>query len=193
MNGTFPNRTEAGRILAPMLREFSNHPHAIVLALPRGGVPVGYEVARKLHLSLDVLVVRKLGVPGQEEVAMGAIASGGIELVDITMVAGLNISPAAVRAVMNREQAELARREKLYRGPRAAPVLAGKIVILIDDGIATGSTMRAAVRAVKTKRPQVVVVAAPVASSQAVKALRHEVDALITIITTPNFSSVGEY
>jgi putative phosphoribosyl transferase len=193
MNGMFRDRSEAGRLLAPKLREFANHDDAIVLALPRGGVPVGFEVARKLRVPWDVLVVRKLGVPGQEELAMGAIASGGIEVLDTSIVSALGLRAIDIAAVVRREREELERRESLYRGKRAECDLKGKIVILIDDGLATGSTMRAAVHAVRSKGPRAIVVAAPVASVQAVDALRREATAVVTVITTAHLFAIGNY
>jgi predicted phosphoribosyltransferase len=144
----------------------------VVLALPRGGVAVGFEVARTLRVPMDVLVVRKLGVPGQEELAMGAVASGGIEFRDSTIIAALDLRGADIAAVIQRERAELERRERVYRRDRAAPAVQGATVIIVDDGIATGSTMRAAVHAVKLKHPRAIIVAAPVASTEAVDALR---------------------
>lgn len=193
MNGAFRDRTEAGLLLAPKLREFAGREDVIVLSLPRGGVPVGFEVARKLRVPFDVLVVRKLGVPGQPELAMGAIASGGVELRNRATIEALDIAPADFAAVVRRERAELERRERLYRGSRAEPNLQGKSVLLVDDGIATGSTMQAAVQAVNAKRPRAVVVAAPVASTDAVDALRKTATAVVTVITTDRLSSIAEY
>jgi predicted phosphoribosyltransferase len=193
MDGLFRDRTEAGRVLAPKLREFAHRSDVIVLALPRGGVPVGYQVARKLGVPMDVVTVRKLGVPGQEELAMGAVATGGVEFRDPATIQVFQISPAQVDDVARREREELERREREYRGSRPFPSLEGKTVILVDDGIATGSTMRAAIRAVKMKRAQSVVVAAPVASSEAVETLRREVFAVITIVTSVRLFSIGEY
>jgi putative phosphoribosyl transferase len=193
MDGAFLNRTEAGRILAPKLRAFAHRDDVIVLALPRGGVAVGLEVARRLHAPMDVLVVRKLGVPGQEELAMGAVASGGIEFRDAMIIDGLRVPAADVDAVATHERAKLNRREVLYRGRRPEPALAGRTVILVDDGIATGATMHAAVRAVRTRHPQAIVVAAPIASAEAVDALRKEATAVITVLTSSRLISIGEY
>ena len=193
MNGIFSSRAEAGRILAPKLREFAYRKDVIVLGLPRGGAVVGYEVARKLRVAWDLLVVRKLGVPGQPELAMGAIAGGGVEFRDVVAIAALNIPLAEVDAVARREQAELERRELAYRGNRPPPNLRRKVVILVDDGIATGATMRAAVHAVSTRHPQAIVVAAPVASTEAVDTLRREVTAVVSVITAPRLFAVGEY
>jgi putative phosphoribosyl transferase len=193
MNGVFRDRTAAGQLLASELGGFARQADVIVLALPRGGVVVGFEVTRKLRVPLDVLVVRKLGVPGQEELAMGAIASGGIEFRDSAIIEALNICSADVANVVRRELAELERRERVYRGDRPEPILHGATIILVDDGIATGSTMRAAVHAVKSKRPRAVIVAAPVASTEAVDALRKEATAIVTLITASRLFSIGEY
>jgi putative phosphoribosyl transferase len=193
MNGVFRNRTEAGQLLAPELRGFAGQEDVIVLALPRGGVVVGFEIARNLSVPLDVLVVRKLGVPGQEELAMGAIASGDIEFRDSTIIAALNVRPADVVNVIHRERAELERRERAFRGNRPEPILEGATVILVDDGIATGSTMRAAVHAVKSKRPRAIIVAAPVASTEAVDVLRKEATAIVTLVTADRPFAIGEY
>src|SRR5574338_1390428 len=157
----FKNRSEAGRFLAQKLEEYTNDPNVIVLALPRGGVPVAYEVAQALKAPLDVFVVRKLGVPGFDELAMGAIASGGIRILNPRIVDYLDISDATIEMVAAREQRELQRREHLYRGHRPPFDVRGRTVIIIDDGMATGSTMRAAVRALRKQRPRKIVVAVP--------------------------------
>lgn len=193
MDGAFASRAVAGRTLALLLRAFAARKDVIVLALPRGGVAVGVEVAARLRVPFDILIVRKLGVPGQEELAMGAVASGGIELRDAMTIAALNVPTPDVEAIVSRERAEVERRERLYRGTRPEPQLGGKTVILIDDGIATGASMRVAVRAVRTKHPHAIVVAAPVASSQAVALLRPEVSEVITLVTAAHFVAVGDY
>ena len=162
---TFRDRSEAGRALATLLEEYRGRADAIVLALPRGGVPVGYEVARELGISLDVLIVRKLGVPGHEELAMGAIASGGVRVVNEDVVRHLRIAPEIVDAVAERESSEIERREREYRGDRPRPRIEGRIVIVVDDGLATGSTMKAAVGALRQQHPASIVVAAPVAAA----------------------------
>jgi putative phosphoribosyl transferase len=192
MNGAFQDRTEAGLLLAPKLRAFAGE-NTIVLALPRGGVPVGFEIARKLHVPLDVWIVRKLGVPGQEELAMGALASGGIEFRDSAIITALRLPAPDIASVVSRERAELARRERLYRGNRAEPTLQDKIVILVDDGIATGSTMRAAIHAVKARHPRAIVVATPVASNEALDVLRKEATAVVTVLNSARLFAISEY
>src|SRR5438270_8929765 len=162
----FRDRFEAGRALAQQLQRYRNDPAALVLALPRGGVPVGFEVARELNAPLDVFLVRKLGVPGHPELAMGAIASGGVRVVNQDVVSGLRIPDEAIEAVASRELAELARREQLYRGDRPAPDVSGLTVILVDDGLATGSTMRAAVEALRQRGAARIVAAVPVGAPE---------------------------
>lgn len=193
MDGLFRDRIEAGRVLAPKLREFAHRSDVIVLALPRGGVPVACQVARKLRVPMDVLTVRKLCVPGQEELAMGAIATGGVEFHDAAIIAAFEISPAVIDGVARREREELERREREYRGSRPFPSLEEKVVILIDDGIATGSTMRAAVHAVKLRRARSIVIAAPVASTEAVENLARQVFSVVTVVTSERLFSIGEY
>src|ERR1700694_3220846 len=160
----FRDRREAGRLLAEKLAVFANRPDVIVLALPRGGVPVGYEVARALGAPLDVFVVRKLGVPGYEELAMGAVASGGLRVLNDNVVKTLRIPDHVIEAVVAQEEKELARRERLYRGGRPFPDLRGRTVILVDDGLATGATMQAAVEALRQRQPARIVVAGSTAS-----------------------------
>jgi putative phosphoribosyl transferase len=175
----FRDRPDAGRALAALLANHGPWTDALVLALPRGGVPVADEVARVLELPLDVLIVRKLGVPGQPELAMGAIAGGGLRVLNEDVLRQFRIGDAAVEAAAQAEEKELARRERLYRGPRKAPPLAGRTVILVDDGLATGATMRAAVRALRAQgddAPARIVVAVPVASGDTADALRAEFD-----------------
>ncbi|HSV36180.1 MAG TPA: phosphoribosyltransferase family protein, partial [Ramlibacter sp.] len=156
----FPDRREAGRVLASRLEDYRGRDDLLVLALPRGGVAVGFEVAHALQAPLDVFVVRKLGFPGHEEYAMGAIASGGVRVMN--PMPGIQVSAEEVAQVVQREQAELIRREQLYRGGRAALDIAGRTVIVVDDGLATGSTMRAAVQALRRQQPERLVVAVPV-------------------------------
>jgi predicted phosphoribosyltransferase len=187
----YQNRSEAGQILAARLTTYAGRQDVLVLALPRGGVPVAFEVASALRTPLDVFLVRKLGVPGQEELAMGAIASGGIRVLNADVLRTLRIPPDAVEAVAAREQRELARREHLYRDGRAAPDVSGRTVILVDDGLATGSSMRAAVAALRQERPAALVVAVPVASPDTCAALGREVDEIICVETPEPFYGVG--
>jgi putative phosphoribosyl transferase len=188
----FQDRSDAGRILARQLEAYRNNPNTIVLALPRGGVPVGYEVARELSVPLDVFLVRKLGVPGQEELAMGAIASGGIRILNEDIVVQLNISPHDVEAVARREQEELQRREQLYRGGRPSPNLSGSTVIVVDDGFATGASIRVAIEALRRQNPAKIIVAAPVAAAQTCVELRRLADEVVCPWTPQPFYSVGQ-
>ena len=189
----FRNRQQAGRVLAHRLTAYAHKPDVIVLALPRGGTPVAYEVAKALHAPLDVLVVRKLGVPGHEEYAMGAIAGGGERVLDEGLVRELGIGAKEVDEVVRNEQYELERRERAYRGDRPAPDLHGRTAILVDDGLATGATMRVAVRAVRGQAPARVVVAAPVASREACALLLGEADDVICAETPEPFLGVGRW
>ncbi len=187
----FRNRTDAGRRLAEKLAAYAHWPDVLVLALPRGGVPVAFEVARSLGAPLDVFVVRKLGVPGHEELAMGAVATGGVRVLNDEIVHGLGIRGSEIETVVAREQQELARRQRLYRGGRPAPEVADKTVILVDDGLATGATMRAAVRALRQQHPQRIFVAVPTASSDTCEALRAEADEVVCLTTPEPFLAVG--
>jgi predicted phosphoribosyltransferase len=189
----FRDRHSAGSELASHLQRFANQPDALVLALPRGGVPVAFEVARRLALPLDVFVVRKLGVPGQEELAMGALASGGVRVLNPEVVRYLRIPDEEIDRVAAHEQVELERRERLYRNGRSAPLVQGRTVILVDDGLATGSTMRSAARALKLEGAGKVVVAVPVASAQTCARLRSEVDEVICPATPEPFYAVGQW
>ena len=193
MNGRFQNRKEAGRILAGKLTRFANHPNVIVLALPRGGVPVGYEVARELNVPLDVLLVRKLGVPNHEELAMGAIASGGTRYLNRAVIESLRIPPEVLEEVERREALELMRREALYRGNRPALNVEGRTVLLVDDGIATGSTMRVAIQVLRSQHAGGIVVATPTAPPQARWELEPLVDEFIAVITPEDFYGVGQF
>ena len=188
MVSRFHDRREAGRLLAEKLTAYADRPDVLVLALPRGGVPVAYEVARALRAPLDVFIVRKLGVPGYEELAMGA---GGVRVLNDQVVNGLRIPDYVIDAVTAWEQQELARRESLYRGERPPPDVRGKTVILVDDGLATGSTMQAAVAALRQQQPARIVVAVPTAAPETCDALRAEVDEVICAITPEPFHSVG--
>lgn len=186
----FLDRRDAGRRLASQL-EGQVAADAVVLALPRGGVPVAAEVAGKLGLDMDVLLVRKLGVPGQEELAMGAIATGGAAVLNEDLLDQLHIDQAAIERVRAREQRELQRREQVYRGNRTMPALEGREVVLIDDGLATGATMRAAVAALRQYRPRKIVVAVPVAPPETVAVLEREADAVICLRAPSPFYGVG--
>ena len=188
----FRDRRDAGRQLADRLASQVGR-EALVLGLPRGGVPVAYEIARTLDLPLDVFVVRKLGVPGREELAAGALASGGVRVLNEDVVSALDIPPEVLDAVEAREAAELERRERVYRGNRPGPSLRDREVILVDDGMATGASMRAAVRAVRAASPARVVVAVPVAAPEAVKALRMDADD-VTVVSMPAWlDGVGQW
>jgi putative phosphoribosyl transferase len=189
----FQNRVEAGQLLAEELKEYANRSDVLVLALPRGGVPVGYEVAKALHAPLDVLIVRKLGVPGQEELAMGAIAGGGVRVMNEDVLPFLSISEKEVEEVVTREQMELERREKLYRGDRPAPEITGKTVILVDDGIATGTSMRSAVEVLSRQRPAKLIIAVPVAASSTCEEFNRPADqeTCICLQTPEPFYAVG--
>jgi predicted phosphoribosyltransferase len=187
----FRDRAEAGRVLAEQLAAYADRPDVIVLALPRGGVPVGYEVAQALHAPLDVFLVRKLGVPGHEELAMGAVATGGVRVLNEQVLRALHIPEQVIDAVARWELEELARRERLYRGDRPPPDVHGRTVILVDDGLATGSTMLAAVRALRQQQPARIVVAVPIASSDTCELLRDEVDDVICAATPDPFYAVG--
>lgn len=187
----FRNRSEAGRIIAQRLKHYADRPGVLVLALPRGGVPVGYEVAKALHTPLDVFVVRKLGIPGHEELAMGAVATGGVRVLNDQVVRGLGIPEHVIHAVANWELQELERRERVYRGERPAPDVRGKTVILVDDGLATGSTMLAAVQALRKLGPARIVVAVPVASPDTCDLLTEYVDETVWGVTPEPFYAVG--
>jgi putative phosphoribosyl transferase len=189
----FRDRREAGQQLARKLIKYADRSDVLVLALPRGGVPVGYEVAQTLKAPLDVFVVRKLGVPGQEELAMGAIASGGVRVLNGSVVEGLGISDAAIESAAARELVELERREQLYRGERPDPEIQGHVLILVDDGIATGSTVRAAIMALRQLEAARIIVATPVVALSTARELRKEVDELVTVMTPASFNAVGQW
>jgi putative phosphoribosyl transferase len=188
----FRDRVDAGRVLADRLRAYAGRPDLLVLALPRGGVPVGYEVATALGAPLDVLVVRKLGLPGHEELAMGAIAAGGTIVVndEVVRLSGVPYELLEEQAAI--ERVELARRERLWRGDRPWPEVEGRLVLLVDDGLATGSTMRAALAAVRALRPAGVVVAVPTAPAAACERLAMEADAVVCAANPTPFVAVGQ-
>jgi predicted phosphoribosyltransferase len=187
----FKNRIEAGRFLAGQLSAYANRPDTLVLALPRGGVPVAYEVAAALGAPLDVFQVRKLGLPGHEELAMGAIATGGVRVLNHDVVEYLRIPEEVIDEVTARERRELERRERLYRDGRPARSTRDRVVILVDDGLATGSTMRAAVLALRQRQPASIVVAVPVAAKQICGELRAEADEVFCAVTPDPFYAVG--
>lgn len=189
----FQDRRAAGRALSEKLRQYSGRPDVLVLALPRGGVPVAYEVAQALDAPLDLFLVRKLGVPGHEELAMGAIASGGVRVLNEQVVHGIGIPESAIDAVAAREQEELHRREQAYRGERPAPDVRGKACILVDDGLATGSTMRAAVVALRRQGPASIVVAVPVGAASTCAEFRAEADEIVCATMPEPFFGVGQW
>ena len=188
-----PDRVAAGRTLARMLEPYRNKTDTIVLALPRGGVPVAWEIARELALPLDLLLVRKLGIPGHEEYAMGAIASGGVRVFNEDALRLGRVDDVSLELVSQREQRELERRDRLYRGERPQPVLAGQQVLLVDDGLATGSTMRAAVQAVRQQGPARIVLVVPVASVEAIAVLTPLVEEIVCPLVPDWLSSIGEW
>jgi putative phosphoribosyl transferase len=189
----FLNRREAGRELASRLAAYADRDDVLVLALPRGGVPVAYEVARALNAPMDVFLVRKLGTPGHRELAMGAIASGGIRVLNDDVVRHFGIPQPAIENIAREEEQELERRERVYREGRPAPDLANRVVILIDDGLATGSTMRAAAQAVRARHPARVIVAVPVGARETCAELRSIADEVVCARMPEPFSSVGQW
>ncbi|NWL18792.1 phosphoribosyltransferase [Pseudomonas umsongensis] len=188
---TLPNRAEAGRRLVEPLLKYANRPDVIILALPRGGVPVAYEVATALNVRLDLMLVRKLGVPSHPEFAMGAIASGGVQILNDDALRAHPIDRASFEAVVAREALELSRREKAYRGDRPPPQLKDQVVILVDDGLATGSSMMAAIHAVRMQAPERIVVAVPVAPRETVEDLSMQVDEVICPLIPEWMMSIG--
>lgn len=189
----FRNRQEAGQRLALRLGKYANREDVIVLGVPRGGVPVAFEVATVLNLPLDIFVLRKLGVPGHEEFAFGAIGSGGVRVLDRQVVESLGLSDLVIDIVTQAEKAELARREQIYRGGRPPLDVRGKIVILVDDGIATGSSLRAGVRALQQMQPAAIVIAAPVAPGSTVNRLRRDVEEVVCVEIPEEFYGVGQF
>jgi predicted phosphoribosyltransferase len=193
MFAPFRNRVDAGRALAERLRDYADRPDVLVLALPRGGVPVGFEVALALHVPMDVFIVRKLGVPGHEELAMGAIASGGVRVVNQSVVKSLGITGAILDKAAQREHRELERREEAYRSGRSAPHVRDRIVILVDDGVATGSTMYAAIAALRQLGAKKFVVATPTISSETFREMGREADDVVAVIAPEEFHGVGQW
>ncbi|WP_019499375.1 phosphoribosyltransferase [Pseudanabaena sp. PCC 6802] len=193
MTTRFRDRTEAGRLLAPHLAMYANRPDAIVLALPRGGVPVAFEVAKALHVPLDICLVRKLGIPGHQELAMGAIAMHGIQVLNHSIIKKLGVDRATIERVTASEKQELARRDRLYRGDRPFPDLHGQTVILIDDGIATGATIRAAIQAIQASHPHQIVVATPVAPASTCKELNEVCDRVVCLMQPEPLYSISNW
>jgi predicted phosphoribosyltransferase len=193
LQARFADRAEAGRELADALSGYAGREDVVVLALPRGGVPVAYEVAGKLDAPLDVFVVRKLGLPAQPELAMGAIAGGGTRVLNQEVIDAARVPPETIEEVTARESEELERRERLYRGDRPAAAVEEKTVILVDDGLATGSTMRAAVQALRRQRPARIVVAVPVAPPETCEGLRTEADEVVCARTPEPFMAIGAW
>lgn len=191
LDGIFQDRWEAGRVLADRLRRYADREDVIVLALPRGGVPVGYEVAKALNVPLDLLMVRKLGLPGQEELAMGAIASGGVCILNDEVIKMTGVPKEVIERVANDEKNELERRELEYRGNRPPPEVEGRTVILVDDGVATGSTIRAGVEALRTRRPARIVVAVPTASPAACESLALIADEVVCVAQPDPFMAIS--
>jgi putative phosphoribosyl transferase len=191
MAARFRDRTDAGQRLAAKLAAYAHRPDVLVLALPRGGVPVAYEVAKALHAPLDVFLVRKLGVPGHEELAMGAIATGGVRVLNERVVSQLRVPPQVIDRVAAAEERELTRRERAYRGDRPPPRVEGCDVILVDDGLATGASMRAAAAALRAQGPRRVVIAVPVAAAETCEEFRGEVDEIVCDLTPDPFYAVG--
>jgi len=189
----FRDRAHAGQLLAAELEEYAGRDDVVVLALPRGGVPVAFEVARSLRAPLDVFPVRKLGVPGHEELAVGAIGLGGVRVPNPLVVAEAQIGEDQIDAIAELESRELLRQERLYRGERPPLELRGRTVILVDDGLATGASMRAAAVAAAAQEPREVVVAVPVAAESTVRELRQEVDRVVCLLTPPRFLAVGAW
>src|SRR3954471_20363002 len=189
----FRDRSEAGRVLAEQLRPYAGRDDVVVLALPRGGVPVAYQVATELGVPLDVFLVRKLGIPGQEELAFGAIATGGTRVLNKELIERLDLPPEWIEAIDAKERRELERRERAYRGDRPPPDLAGRTVILVDDGLATGSTMLAAVQAVREDDPAKVVVAVPIADPEVCAGLEAVADDVVCASTQRPMRAVGAW
>lgn len=189
----FDNRTQAGRLLGQALLHYAGREDIIVLALPRGGVPVAFEVVKAINAPLDLMLVRKLGTPGQEELAMGAIAPGEVRVLNPEIVHSLRISEEIIEAVAKRERKELDRRQRAYRGDRPPPQVQGRCVILVDDGLATGATMRTAIKAIRQQQPSRIVVAVPVAPADTVQTLREEANEVVCLATPEPFWAIGSW
>jgi putative phosphoribosyl transferase len=193
MNATFENRYTAGRRLGEVLIDYRHIPDLLVLALPRGGVPVGYEISRALGAELDVLVVRKLGVPYQPELAMGAIATAGARFFNDDVILASGLKQEQVEAVICEQQAELERREKAYRGDKPSPAIQGRTVIVVDDGIATGASIQVAIKALRSLEPETIVVAVPVAPIEGARRLTAVADDFVCLLTPTPFYAVGQW
>lgn len=189
----FPNRIQAGRLLAKKLTKYADREDAIVLAIPRGGVPVAFEVAKALHVPLDVFICRKLGVPMQEELALGAVASGGVRVLNDNLIGFLGIPPERIERIAGLQQRELERRERAYRGERPPLEVQGKTAILIDDGVATGASMLAAITALRRLEPARIVVAVPVATLSTIERLKREADEVICVDSPQEFYAIGQF
>lgn len=189
----FRNRLHAGKLLAQRLARYARDPTAVVLALPRGGVPVGFAVAKALALPLDILLVRKLGAPRHDELAIGAVGIGGLRVLEPAIIAAEHVSDGFIEAATEKATAELARRDRLYRGGRPPPAIAGRTTILVDDGLATGATMRAAVAIVRRHGAARIVAAVPVGAADSLAALAPQVDELACLIAPPDFRAVGQW
>lgn len=193
MNKTFRDRREAGRALAAELSKYARQENTLVLGLPRGGVPVAFEVATNLQLPLDVFVVRKLGAPGHEELAMGAVATGGVRVMNEEALSLLRISDEEIEAAAERELEEMKRREKVYRNDRPPLLVEGKTILLVDDGIATGSTMLAAIEALRKQQAAKIVVAVPTMAPSSLPAFKKKTDEVVALITPEEFMAVGQW
>lgn len=191
MSYRFADRIEAGQALAERLSYLAGTPNLIILALPRGGVPLGFEIAKALHAPLDIFLVRKLGAPGHKEFAMGALAENGVRFIDRQTIHELGISEAVIEQITSEEQQELERRQQLYRGQKPPLEIAGRIVIIVDDGLATGSTMKAAIQAIRKQHPQKILVAVPVGAADTCKELKQLADEVICLMTPEPFYAVG--
>lgn len=189
----YPNRESAGFALAELLNQYKNHPNTLVLALPRGGVPVAYQIARALHVPLDLFIVRKLGVPGYEELAMGALAMNNVQIFNQEIVKLYNINQKQIDAVIKREQEELDRRMRAYRGDRPPLAIAGKTIILVDDGVATGATLKVAIKAIRSQKPKKLIVAVPVADPKISQEIAALVDEFYCPLQPSHLQAVGAW